>query len=303
MYLYVNGIAATHCNSLQLTATYCMSLQLTATHCISLHLTASHCNSPGIPDVLRSDWYISVYVNGITATLCKSLQVTATHCNSLQLTATHCNSLQLTANSLQLIAIHYTSYRMYWKVSGTSVYMRMVSQQLTATHCNSLQLAATHTACWCISACVYDTIAHHTAYYLHNFREAYTRNNSLYLCDWHISICVSGITATHCNSLQLTATHLARRMYWIVTSTSVCIWRLSLQLTATHCSSPQLTATLCNANSMLEHQYLLRWVAVSCSELQWVAVSCSYPHRCYKCTLDCTKPTSYSGSLHCTLPT
>jgi len=69
----LEGIVATHCNTLQHTATHCNTLKLTAVTAI----TATQCNTVQH-----------------TAAHYNTLQHTATHCNTLQHTATHCNAVQ-----------------------------------------------------------------------------------------------------------------------------------------------------------------------------------------------------------------
>jgi len=102
-------------------------------------------------------------------------------CNTLQHTATHCNALQHTATHTACCCVG----------GFTATHM-----QHAATYCNILQHTATHSAYYCVGAFTATHMQHtatHTAMHCNTLQHA-----------------------THCNTLQHTATHcntLARSLY------------------------------------------------------------------------------------------
>jgi len=85
------------------------------------------------------------------------------------------------------------------------------------------------------------------------------------------------VTATHCNTVQHSATHC--NMWAIVCEIHLC--GLSgdcntLQHTATHCNTPQHTATHCNTlQHTATHCNALQHTATHCNTLQHTATHCN----------------------------
>ena len=163
---------ATHCNTLQHPATHCNTLQHTATHCDTLQHTATHCDT--LQHTHCSAPHRRGHLNGLPERYliahCNTLQRTTTHCNALQHIATHCSTLQYTHCNIHT-ATHPTE-GVSWVVA------RMLPQcplQCTATHC--IIHTATHLIEWIAWMLPYCRLQH-TAH-----------------------------TATHCNTLQHTATY------------------------------------------------------------------------------------------------
>ena len=127
-------------------------------------------------------------------------QHTATHCNTLQYTATHCNTLQHTA----------THVRRDWR--NRSSLARIVH---TATHCNTLQHNGTHRntlhhTCDAMDAIVSPSRTQWTHYQKLQHSAPYCNTPTTRWTQSHHSRTHSIHTATYCNMLQHTATHLWR---------------------------------------------------------------------------------------------
>ena len=218
------------CNSLQLTTTRCNSLQHTAIHCNALQHTAAYHFAAAVAAGRASD--------------------AATHYNALQLTVTHCNTLQhMTFFCCCLRAVP----RM---VQHTAKLWNTNCNKYPATHCNSMQHNTTHCNILQLSLCCYcrlragPWIVQHTATYCNTHSATYCNTHGNTHCNPHMLL-LSTLqhTATHCNTLQHTATHntLQHTSFATVACGQGLGWRNTLQRTATHNNTLQLTATLCNA--------------------------------------------------------
>ena len=222
--------AATHCNTLPYTATHCNTLQLTVVLNIKYSVVSERRN-----------------VNRIalqhTTTHYNTLQHTTTHCSveyqelrrvseaeyDLQRTATHCNTLQHTATQQSTPQVTVVLNIKYCVVSQRQN-MICNALQRTATHCTGLQHTATH------------------------------RNTPQHIVT-HLLVSVSlflrggACTATHCNTLQHTATHCNILQHTATRCNTLQHTRthsITLQDSATHCNTLQHTATHCNT---LQHTF------------------------------------------------
>jgi len=198
------------------------------------------------------------------------LQDTATHCSSLQVTATHCNTLQHSIPACGAAGGGDSSYRVHLVVTNTICN----TLQLTATHCKTLQLTATYGnslqhIIWCCN----------TAFLCVVLPEAETRAIVCTLSS-HTHV------ATHCNTLQHTATH--HSCVCILSSrTHVATQCNTLQLTATHCNTLQHTETqhfcvwCCRRRRLwlwcapCRHEHMLQHTATHYNSLQLTATHCN----------------------------
>jgi len=180
-----------------------------------------------------------------------TLQHTATHCNTLQHTATHCNTLQHTAT-------HCDTQGCECCQKCKSIIMSMTMQH-TATYCNTLQHAATH----------YRILQ-------------YTGLRMLQVqFNYHVDDTgVSRVLPTHCNILQhsASASHLSFWWHWgqLCTATHC----NTLQHTATHCNTLQHTAThceCCQCNSIITSM-TLGLVMVWCERASCHTYECVMSH-------------------------
>ena len=163
-------------------------------------------------------------------TLCNTLQN-----NRLQHTATHCNTLLHTAR-------HHAQRAREIARHGCSLYHNKRQETSFATHCNT-------------SYC--DTLQH-TAAPCNTLQHAVTRCNTLQHTD--------AATRCSCNTLQLTATHIAQRAQEIARNRSTLyhskghkkrsaihcntLQHTTTQHTATHCNPLQPTATHYNTHRL-----------------------------------------------------
>jgi len=212
--------SAAHCNTLQHTAAHCSTLQHSAAHCLfnsqfgssalgnTLQHTTAHCNT------LQ---HTAIHCNTLqcnrphktcnlyrlhTATHCNTLQHTATHCNTLQHTATHCNTLQHTATHCN--AIDHT------KRIQLAIYI-ICTPQHTATHCSTVQHTATHHK-KTTQPTMYPTKNRSLLQNTVCFTWLFCKRGLWPQCILPTQpatcfVCAQQATATHCTTLQHTATN------------------------------------------------------------------------------------------------
>jgi len=172
---------------------------------------------------LTTDLILSSHPLQHTATYCNILQHTATHYNTLQHTITHCNRIAVSRHSLWKRNVQKLPVTFLWT---RLIYMCSVTHsQVSHGKSHSVQQAWKWTHSYvrhnCIRIC--DLTAHSYVCHAWNFLQ---EKNA-----WHSFFTTLQHTATHCNTLQHTAT------------------------TAKHCKTLQHTATT------LKHiaTHLLSW--------------------------------------------
>ena len=276
------------CNTLQHTATHCNTQKMSLSRPHTLDYITLSCNTlQHTATHKRWVWLVRTHLITCVCHMWLHVCVTCDHitlsCNTLQHTATHCNILQHTMKELCIVRTHWI----------TSLWV--------ATHCKLLQHTATHKRSVCLVRTHLITCVCHIG---------------LHVCVIYDYMCVSCVitslwVATHCNTLQHTATH--KRCVWLVRThliTCVChiglhvcliydyVWvsyvitcvchlwlhHFELQHTATHCNTLQHTAT-----------HLI--TCVSHVWLQYYAMSLSCPHTLHYITLSCN--TLQHTATHC----
>jgi len=162
----------------------------------------------------------------------------ATHCNTLQLTATqcaHCNTLQHSVLHTHLLILTHVDVCICVCYAYMHAYLQCV-----AVCCSVLQcVAVCCSVLQCVAVCCGVLQIHedmHAYLYILPYVYIYERKDTEIVCVIRFVYIratehpLARITATHCNTLQHTATHIVK-------------YCNTLQHTAKHCNTLQHTAT------------------------------------------------------------
>jgi len=110
-------------------------------------------------------------------------------------------------------------------------------------------------------------------------------------------------TATHCNTLQHTATirrTCANSLVHAIQKTQYRLQHAAAHWTATHCNTLQHTATRCNTLQHTELQHTAaHWTATHCNTLQHTATHCNTLHLLVAPEPICWSMQSWKRSIKC----